>query len=105
MHIRFLDHRVEKELRELGKEAQAVLTRINRMMEENGTFALGLPHVRKIQHPLWEIRIKDTQGIVRALFVSVIKNEVLILHAFRKKTQQTPKEAIDLALKRLKEVL
>lgn len=105
MQIRFLDHRVAKELNELGDEAQAALAKIQVAMEEHGTFALGMPHVRKIQHPLWEIRIKDRRGIARAIFAIIEKDAIMILHAFRKKTQKTPQEAIDLALKRLREVL
>jgi phage-related protein len=101
--IEFINNRAKKELRELGNESVAYFERVVELMKIHGTFALGMPHVRKIQHPLWEIRMQDRQGISRAIFVSVVKNEVLVLHAFRKKTQQTPQAAIDLALKRLKQ--
>jgi phage-related protein len=36
--------------------------------------------------------------------VAVETKEIIILHAFRKKTQKTPEQTIALALQRLKEV-
>lgn len=103
MKARVLSKRVQKELEELGKEALAEIQHTVELMSKAGTFAIGMPHVRKLQNPLWEIRVSDRQGIARAVFASVIKGEIVILHTFRKKTQQTPQQAIDLALKRLKE--
>ncbi len=104
MRIRVLNRRVEKELHDLGVEVQAALDHTVELMQRHGSYALGMPHVRKLQHPVWEIRLKDRQGIARVLFVSVLVNEIVLLHAFRKKTQKTPKQAIDLALQRLKEL-
>lgn len=104
MKVTILNKKVAKELDELGFEALATLARISELMIKYGTFALGLPHVRKIQDPLWEIRIKDKKGISRVIFVSVKNKEIILLHAFRKKTQKTPKQAIDLAIKRSKEI-
>jgi phage-related protein len=95
---RVLNKRVQKELEALGKEALAEVQRTVELMNKAGTFAFGMPHVRKLQNPLWEIRVSDRQGIARAVFASVIRDEIVILHAFRKKTQQTPQQAIDLAL-------
>lgn len=96
--------RVEKELLSLGEDAQAALDRVVMLMKQFGNYALGLPHVRKLQGtPLWEIRLKDKKGIARVIFVSQEKETILFLHAFRKKTQKTPTQAIDLALQRLKE--
>lgn len=104
MHIRILNRKVEKELDELGGEARALFGGTVEKMLKHGTYALGMPHVRKIQGALWEIRLSDQQGIARVIFATMVKDTIVVLHAFRKKTQKTPQSAIDLALKRLKEI-
>jgi phage-related protein len=53
---------------------------------------------------LWEVRKSLTQNrIARILFV-VYQGQMVLLHGFIKKTQQTPEEELDLAVKRQKEV-
>lgn len=83
---------------------QAGLDRTVELMAYYGTHAIGMPHVRKLHGPLWEIRLKDRRGIARVIFVAVLKDEIVFLHAFRKKTEKTPPQNIDLALQRLKEM-
>ena len=105
MQLAILNRRVEKELLALGSEAQAALDRTIELMRRHGTYALGLPHVRKLHGTkLWEIRLKDSKGIARVIFVALRVDEIIVLHAFRKKTEKTPKQAIELALQRLKEI-
>ena len=60
---------------------------------------LGMPHVRHIKGNLRELRIRGKQE-VRALFV-IREDEVIIVHAFIKKTQQTPRRELDTAQKRI----
>ncbi|HWK11841.1 MAG TPA: type II toxin-antitoxin system RelE/ParE family toxin [Vicinamibacterales bacterium] len=62
------------------------------------------PHVRHIRGQLWEIRLKGTAGIARALYVTAKEERVVIVRAFIKKTEKTPAEEIDLALQRAKEL-
>ncbi len=52
-----------------------------------------------------EIRIRDEAGVFRVLYVTRIEDAVYVLHAFQKKTQQTAKRDIDLAVERLKDLL
>ena len=52
-----------------------------------------------------ELRIRDPAGIYRTLYYKKCKRGILILHAFVKKTQRTPKGDVDLARRRLKEML
>lgn len=105
MQLTILNRRVEKELLALGSDAQAALDRTIELMHRHGTYALGLPHVRKLHGTtLWQIRLKDKKGIARVVFVALAVEEIIVLHAFRKKTEKMPKQAIDLALQRLKEM-
>jgi phage-related protein len=52
-----------------------------------------------------EIRIREASGAFRIIYVTKIETRVFVLHVFQKKTQATSKRDIDLAAKRLKELL
>ncbi|MEL6876601.1 MAG: type II toxin-antitoxin system RelE/ParE family toxin [Pseudomonadota bacterium] len=49
-----------------------------------------------------EIRIREASGTFRVIYLATLADRVLVLHAFQKKTQATPKKDIDLAARRLK---
>ncbi|MBI5356590.1 type II toxin-antitoxin system RelE/ParE family toxin [Candidatus Collierbacteria bacterium] len=69
-------------------------------VQEYGLQAIT-PHVKKlIGIPLWEIRILGGDN-ARILFVTQLGKQVLLLHAFIKKTNKTPVKEIAIALKRL----
>jgi phage-related protein len=53
---------------------------------------------------LLEIRAKGKEGIGRAFFCTIVENEIVILHAFVKKTDKTPKNELAVARQRKKEV-
>jgi phage-related protein len=52
-----------------------------------------------------EIRLRDEQGIYRVIYVAKLAERIYVLHCFQKKTQSTSKTDIDLAKKRLAELL
>ena len=63
-------------------------------------FPLGLPLCRKIKKDLWEIRSCISDGICRVFF-TVSDNTIVLLHGFKKKTQKTPLEELEVANSRL----
>ena len=48
--------------------------------------------------------MKGRDGISRALYVTAVGRRVVVLRVYMKKTQKTPNQEIDLALKRAKEI-
>ncbi len=50
-----------------------------------------------------EIRIREASGAFRVIYLATLPDQVLVLHAFQKTTQQTPRKDIDLAVRRLRE--
>jgi phage-related protein len=52
-----------------------------------------------------ELRIWDEAGTFRVVYVAKLADAVFVLHCFQKKTQQTAKRDIDLAKKRLKDLM
>lgn len=66
---------------------------------------LGMPHTKAMGDGLFELRVKAEEGIARISYCAVVKREIVILHAFVKKTQATPKNELKIAVKRLNEVI
>jgi phage-related protein len=52
-----------------------------------------------------EIRVRDAAGIFRTIYLATRPEAVYVLHCFQKKTQKTARPAIELARKRLGEIL
>ena len=51
-----------------------------------------------------EIRIRDTAGAFRVIYVAKFADAVYVLHCFKKKTQKTSKTDVDLAEKRYRDL-
>lgn len=62
---------------------------------------IGMPVVRKMDTGLWEVRSKFKDGIARIIF-TVVGDSMVLLHGFVKKSQKTPKEDLNTAIKRYK---
>ena len=52
-----------------------------------------------------ELRMRDRNGIYRVFYHRQSSRGILVFHAFMKKTQAIPKHELDLAKRRLKELL
>jgi phage-related protein len=63
---------------------------------------IGKPRVDHLRGPIWEVRSKIGNRIARVLF-AVEQSNMILLHGFVKKTQQTDPADIELAIKRLKD--
>lgn len=60
------------------------------------------PNAKKIDKELLEIRIKY-QGQWRVLYAYLVKDNIILILAFQKKTQKLPQQYMKLAYERLKE--
>lgn len=89
------------ELKALPNDMQARFVRIAELLETFGPQQVGMPHVRPLAGKLWVMRMTGRDGISRAVYASLQGRLLLVLHVFTKKTQTTPRRAIDIALKRL----
>lgn len=52
-----------------------------------------------------EIRVRDTSGAFRVMYVATFADAVYVLHCFKKKTQATRDHDLQLARQRLKMLL
>ena len=96
--VETLNATVDAEVKVLPEDMRARLARIAKLIEEKGLKAVGEPHIRHVEGPVWEMRLKGRSGISRALYVAAVGRRVVIVRVFVKKTEQTPRREIDLAL-------
>lgn len=62
---------------------------------------MGMPVVRKLQTGLWEVRVRLENRIARVLF-AIVDSEAVLLHGFIKKSPKSPKDDLDVAVKRMR---
>lgn len=103
--VETLNALVDAELGALPASLRARLTRIVEPIEAVGLENVREPHVAHLEGKLWEMRAKAKEGIARAIYVTATGRRIVILHVFVKKSQKTPKAALEIAQQRAKEVL
>ncbi|MBF0382969.1 MAG: type II toxin-antitoxin system RelE/ParE family toxin [Magnetococcales bacterium] len=102
--IEYLSKPVQKEIESWPVDMQAKLYRIIELIHEFGLHRVREPYIMHLHGKLWEMWVKGRDGIARAIYVTAHAKRVVIVHAFKKKTQKTPKQEIRLALERIKEI-
>ena len=65
---------------------------------------IGMPINRPLGGGLHEIRSSLSGGRIARVLFCVVDDQMVLLHGFIKKTQKTPKAALDLAKARMKEM-
>ena len=102
--VELLDDRVREELESLPFDMQARFRRIAELIQAYGLERVRGPHVKHLEGPLWEMRMRGKDGIARAVYVTASVRRVVVVRVFVKKTQTTPRREIDIASQRAKEV-
>ena len=95
---------VDVEIAALPKDMQAAFLRLGERIEAVSLERDGHPHVKHLRGKLWEMRFNGRDGIAWAIYVAVVGQRVIVVHAFVKKSQTTPKAALALAERRAKEI-
>ncbi|MBI3335904.1 MAG: type II toxin-antitoxin system RelE/ParE family toxin [Candidatus Portnoybacteria bacterium] len=101
MEINIFDDSLEKFIFSLEKPTIAKILRTIDLLEEFG-HRLGLPHSKKINSSLFELRIRGIQE-VRILY-TFHKNTIVLLHGFVKKSKKIPQKEIKTAIERQKHI-
>jgi phage-related protein len=102
--VELLDDRVRDELEALPPDMQARFRRIVELIQGYGLERVHEPHLKHLEGPLWEMRMKGKDGISRAVYVTAKRRRVVVVRVFVKKTQKTPRPEIEIALQRAREV-
>ncbi len=65
---------------------------------------IGLPVCRPLGQGVWAVRSDLTSGRIARVLFCITQGQMVLLHGFIKKTQQTPKRDLDLALRRQRDM-
>jgi len=68
------------------------------------SWPIGLPLCRALSKGLWEVRSNLPNGRIARVLFCVQAGRMVLLHGFIKKTQKTPPGALEVALRRMKEI-
>ena len=93
---------VREWLKALGPEDRKIIGEDIRVVEFS--WPIGMPLCRPLGKGLWEVRSDITNGRIARVLFCVHKEQMVLLHAFIKKTRKTQPADIDLAIKRRKEL-
>ena len=95
---------IEKFIESLPRSDQARFAEVYDGIIKHG---LDCPRVifKPIKGKLWEVKFKAEGGGYRILYVIIDQDNMVWLHAFKKKTQRTPQSDLRIAEKRMKELL
>jgi phage-related protein len=89
----------------LPADLQARFLRFGDIIERVGFEGLPRESVRHLEGKLWELRMTGRDGIARAIYVTATGRWVVVVRAFVKKTQKTPRHELEIARQRAKEVV
>jgi phage-related protein len=101
--IEYFHPRVLAEIESWPVDVLADYARLVELLTDHGP-DLRLPHSRTMGGGLFELRPRGRSGIGRAFYCFRVGRRVVVVHAFIKKTQQTPDNELKLARKRMKEL-
>ncbi|MCA3071686.1 MAG: type II toxin-antitoxin system RelE/ParE family toxin [Rhodocyclaceae bacterium] len=77
--------------------------RLVELLVEHGP-DLRLPYSRSMGQGLFELRPHGRSGAGRAMYCFVVGKRIVVVHAFLKKTRQTPDSDLKIARRRIKEL-
>ena len=101
------DERLGEWFETIPTDIKAKVLRIVDMLVIFGPHNVREPYVKRVegQRKLFEIRAKGKDGIARVFYCTISGQKIILLHGFIKKTAKTPKKEIDIAVKRMQEVM
>jgi len=98
MDIEFFNEKVKGVIEFQEKRVTTKTIRTLELLEKYGN-RLGMPHSKKIDTNLFELRIRGDKEI--RIIYCFHKNTIILLHAFIKKTQKIPKRIMQISRNRL----
>lgn len=101
--VAYYNDRVKRDVFTMHAGILADYLRLLDLMQEFGT-DLRMPHSRPMGGGLFELRPKGREGIGRVFYCTAVGQNIVVLHSFIKKTQETPRNELRIAQARLKEV-
>ena len=95
---------IEGFLNKLSVEDRSAILAVFQDIRDYGLSAIGC-QFRQLEGKLWEIKIRSFGGGYRFFYVMLERDHMYVLHSYKKQGQKAPKLELELAQKRLKEVI
>lgn len=92
--VQTLNAVVDAEIKALPGDMQAKFLRYADIIEQSDFEGLRHDAVRHLEGKLWELRMTGRDGISRAIYVTAAGRRVVVVRAFIKKTQKTPRHEL-----------
>lgn len=89
-------------VRALDDVTYAKFLQTTKLLADSGPF-LKPPYIKKLQDKLYELRISGSIAV--RVFYTIFNNEYYLLHAFKKKSQKTPRQEIKTAIDRMRSLV
>jgi phage-related protein len=94
----------EKFIKDLSAQDRAVILAVFQDIQSHGLDAKGC-ELRQIEGKLWEVKVKAPTGGYRFFYILIASDHMHVLHSYKKQGQKAPTRELEVARKRLKEVL
>ena len=94
----------ERFVQTLSIRDRAIVLAVFKDIAEYGLDAKG-SEFRQIEGKLWEIKIRAPTGGYRFFYVMLAADHIHVLHAYKKQGQKAPLRELEVARRRLREVL
>ena len=97
--VHYFSEQVRAEIEAWPVGIYADFLRLVQLMERHGA-ELRMPHSRAMGRGLFELRCRGAEGIGRVFYCTMVGRQVVVLHSFIKKTQETPERELQTARQR-----
>ena len=101
--IEYYSQNVQDWVERMPVGIRAAYAKLTGLLAEFGV-DLRLPHSKAMGDGLFELRPKGKEGIARVFYSMLVGKRIVVLHGFIKKTQETPRKELEIAIRRMKEV-
>jgi phage-related protein len=101
--IEYYSKNVQSWISKLPINIRAAYAKLTELLTEFG-MDLRLPYSRAMGDGLFELRPRGKEGIARVFYCTLVGRRIVVLHGFIKKTQETPRKELEIAIRRMKEV-
>src|SRR5258706_10272188 len=101
--MEFFNETARDEMEVMPEDIRARFERIVELIKSKGLAQVREPYVKHLEQKLWEMRMNGRDGIARPIYMAAVGQRIVILHIFVKKTQRTPKTALEIARTRARE--
>ena len=98
MQVLYADKKIQRFIKSLEKSTIAKLLRTVNILEQFG-YEIGMPYSKKVDHDLFELRVRGQQEI-RILY-AFHQGSIFLLHGFIKKSNRIPPKELLIAKQKL----